>query len=67
MDVQLFRVTTDNRRYEIWAATTSNEEAFSRILDAVPEGWSVALLDAGLISLERERLKMQAGEVRKLR
>jgi hypothetical protein len=34
MDVQLFRVTTDNRGCEIWAAATSSEEAFSRILDA---------------------------------
>jgi hypothetical protein len=68
MDVQLFRVTTDNRGCEIWAAATSNEEAFSRILNAVPEGWSAALLDTGLTtSRERDDLKLQAGEVRKLR
>jgi hypothetical protein len=68
MDVQLFRVATGNRGYEVWAATTSNEEAFSRILDAVPEGRSAALLDTGLTtSRERDDLKLQAGEVRKLR
>jgi hypothetical protein len=68
MDVQLFRVTADNRDYEIWAASTSSEEAFSRILDVVPEGWSAALLDTGLTtSRELDDLKLQAGEVRKLR
>jgi hypothetical protein len=68
MDVQLFRVTTDNRGYEVWAATTSSEEAFRRILNAVPEGWSAALVETGLAtSRERDDLKLQAGEVRKLR
>ena len=68
MDVQLFRVTTDNRGYEVWAATTSSEEAFRRILNAVPEGWSAALVDTGLAtSRERDDLNLQAGEVRKLR
>jgi hypothetical protein len=68
MDVQLFRVTTDNRGYEVWAATTSSEEAFRRILNAVPEGWTAALVETGLAtSRERDDLKLQAGEVRKLR
>jgi hypothetical protein len=67
-DVQLFRVTMDDRACEVWAAATSSEEAFGRILDAVPEGWSAALLDKTLTtSREREDLKLQAGEVRKLR
>jgi hypothetical protein len=67
MDVQLVRVTTDDRAFEVWAAATSSEEACSRILNAVPEGWSASLLDTRLTSQERTDLKLQAGEVRKLR
>ena len=66
-DVQLIRVTMDDRAYDVWAAATSSEVAICRVLDAVPEGWSAALLDIKLTSLEREQLKLQAGEVRKLR
>ena len=66
-DVQLIRVTIDDRAYDVWAAATSSEEAICRILDVVPEGWSAALLDIRLTSLEREQLRPQAGEIRKLR
>jgi hypothetical protein len=66
-DVQLIKVTMDDRAYDVWAAATSGEEAVSRILDAVPEGWSASLLDIRLTAMEREQLKLEAGEVRKLR
>jgi hypothetical protein len=64
---QLVLVTPDDRDHEVWAAATSSEEAISRVLDAVPTGWSASLLDINVAPQEREALKLEAGEVRKLR
>ena len=65
--IQLVLVTPDDRDHEVWAAATSSEEAISRVLAAVPTGWSASLLDFKLTPQERETLKLEAGEVRKLR
>jgi hypothetical protein len=65
--IQLVLVTPDDRDHEVWAAATTSEEAFSRVLAAVPTGWSASLLDIKLTPQERETLKLDAGEVRKLR
>jgi hypothetical protein len=43
--IQLVLVTPDDRDHEVWAALTSSEEAISRVLAAVPTGWSASLLD----------------------
>jgi hypothetical protein len=65
--IQLVLVTPDDRDHEVWAAATSSEEAISRVLDTVPTGWSASLLDINVTPQERQALKLQAGEVRKLR
>jgi hypothetical protein len=65
--IQLVLVTPDDRDHEVWAAATSSEEAITKVLAAVPTGWSASLLEIKLTQLECEALRMQAGEVRKLR
>jgi hypothetical protein len=65
--IQLVLVTPDDRDHEVWAALTSSEEAISRVLAAVPTGWSASLLDIRVTPHESSQLKLQAGEIRKLR
>ena len=67
MEIQLVRVTRDDFAYEVWAAATTSQEACRLVLGEVPEGWSAALSDTRLTSQERENLKLQTGEIRKLR
>jgi hypothetical protein len=43
-EVQLVRVTTDDREHQLWVAAASREEAITLALDAVPEGWAAVLL-----------------------
>ena len=66
-DVHLVRVITDDLEYQIWVAATSREEAVSRVLDCVPEGWTASLLEQRLSSSEAAVLKLEPGDVRKLR
>jgi hypothetical protein len=66
-DVHLVRVITDDLEYQIWVAATSREEAVSRVLDCVPEGWTASLLEQRLNSSEAAVLKLEPGDVRKLR
>ena len=63
----LVRVLTDDLEYEIWVTATSRDEAVSRVLECVPEGGSASLLKEGLSSTEVAVLKLQPGDVRKLR
>ena len=63
----LVRVLTDELRYELWVTATSRDEAVSRVLECVPEGWSAVLLKEGLSSEEIAALKLQPGDARKLR
>ena len=65
--IQLVLVTTDDREHQVWAAAASSTRALGLVLAEVPEGWSASLLDVGLTSREREELKLQTGQVRKLR
>jgi hypothetical protein len=65
--VHLVRVITDDLEYEIWVTATSRDDAVSRVLDCVPEGWSASLLEQGLSPNEVAVLKLQPGDVRKLR
>lgn len=63
----LVKVLTDDLEYEIWVTATSRDEAVSRVLECVPEGWSASLLEQGLSREEVAILKLETGDVRKLR
>jgi hypothetical protein len=43
-EVHLVRVTTDEGEIQIWLAATSPDEAVDRVLDEIPEGWAVSLI-----------------------
>jgi hypothetical protein len=63
----LVRVTTDDRAHQLWvAAASSDEEALTLVLNAVPEGWTAALLPNKLKPLEIEALNLNDGEVREI-
>ena len=62
MLIQLVRVTTDERTFQLWAAATAREDAIDRVLDTIPEGWTACLLDERPV-----RMNMTPGEVRELR
>lgn len=64
--IHLVRVTTDDRRQQLWAAATAREDAVDRVLDAIPEGWAARLLDDSLRPCESAVRDMTAGEVREL-
>jgi hypothetical protein len=66
MEVQLVRVTTDDREHQLWVAAASREEALDKVLNAVPEGWAAALLPSRLRPLEVEALNLRPGDVREL-
>ena len=40
--VHLVRVTTDEREYQLWAAATPREQAVRLVLNAIPEGRTIA-------------------------
>ena len=65
--VHLVRVITDDLEYQIWVAATSRDEAVSRVLDCVPEGWSASLLEQSLDPNKAAGLKLRPGDVRALR
>ena len=65
--IQLVLVTTDDRKQQVRAAAASSARALGLVLVEVPEGWSASLLDVELTSRVCEELKLQTGEVRKLR
>ncbi|WP_316399388.1 hypothetical protein [Bradyrhizobium sp. 33ap4] len=65
IEVHLVRVTTDDGEVQIWLAATSREEAVDRVLDAIPEGWAVSLIQRQLAADHIPILNMAAGEVRR--
>jgi len=65
--IHLVRVFTDDLEYEIWVTATSRDEAVSRVLECVPEGWSASLIEQGLSLDEVAMLRLEPGDVRKLR
>ena len=65
--IHLVRVITDDLEYQIWVAATSRDDAVSSVLDCVPEGWTASLLEQSLTAGEAAILKVQPGDVRKLR
>ena len=68
-NVHLVRVITDDREYQSWVVVTSRDEAVSRVLDCVPEGWAASLSAEQSLHLDEvaEVRKLQPGDARKLR
>jgi hypothetical protein len=64
--VHLVRVMTNHGERRLWAAATLREEAVSRVLEAIPKGWSACLLDDCLKPRQDVVLTMVRGEVREL-
>jgi hypothetical protein len=65
--IYLVRVTTDDRKHQLWlAAAPSQEEAISLVLKAVPEGWTASPMSNKLTAAETEILNLKPGEVREL-
>jgi hypothetical protein len=64
--VHLVRVTTEDGQSRLWAAATSREEAVSRVLQAVPEGWDARLMSNSLRPRRDAVQTMTPGEVREL-
>jgi hypothetical protein len=65
--IHLIQVTTDDRECQLWVAATPREEAVNSVLDAIPEGWTAALLTNRLTPQEAGALHLRPGEVRKIR
>ncbi|MGY4568389.1 hypothetical protein [Bradyrhizobium sp. USDA 3256] len=61
----MVRVTTDEGEVQIWLAATSREEAVDRVLEAIPEGWAVSLIQRQLPPEHIPSLNMTVGEVRR--
>lgn len=64
-EIHLVRVTTDDGEVQIWLAATPREEALDRVLDAIPEGWSVGLVQRPLSAEHIAALNMTVGEIRR--
>jgi hypothetical protein len=64
--IQLVQVTSDDRVRQVWLAAAPRYEALTLVLDAVPEGWSVALLGTRLKPNDVALLHLKPGDVRKL-
>jgi hypothetical protein len=68
-DIQLVRVTTHVivdgiTTKKLWAAAVPRQLAVGIVLDAIPEGWTAALLKKRLTPSEMALLKMRPGDVR---
>ena len=65
-DVQLVRVTTDDRQHLLWVAAVPREEAVGAVLAGVPEGWTTTLLSARISRNETDILNLNRGECREI-
>ncbi|KRP88685.1 hypothetical protein AOQ73_28245 [Bradyrhizobium pachyrhizi] len=64
-EIHLVRVTTDDSEVQIWLAATPREEALDRVLDVVPEGWAVGLVQRPLSAEHIAALDMTVEQVRR--
>jgi hypothetical protein len=62
--VNFVQVTADDRTRRVWMVAAPREQAVSRVLNAIPEGWAASLLP--LRSVRASRLNMQPGDLREL-
>ncbi len=65
--VHLVRVTTDDREHLLYAACGPRDDAVTQVLNAIPEGWTAALLPNQVTPEEVAVLALKAGEVREIR
>jgi hypothetical protein len=65
-DIHLVRVTTDEREHQLWVTAGARTKAVTQVLNAVPEGWTAALLPNRLKPEEVKVLNLRPGEVREL-
>jgi hypothetical protein len=65
-DIHLVRVTTDDREHQLWVTAGARNKAVTQVLNAVPEGWTAALLPNKLKPEEVKVLNLRPGEVREL-
>ena len=65
--VHLVRVTTDDRERRVYATCCARKNAITQVLNAVPEGWTAALLPNRLTTDEVAALALQPGDVREIR
>ena len=65
--VHLVRVTTDDRERLVYATCGVRNDAITQVLNAVPEGWTAALLPNRLTPGEIAALAMKPGDVREIR
>ena len=65
--VHLVRVTTDDRERLIYATCGARKDAITQVLNAVPEGWTAALLPNRLTPDEIAALALKPGDVREIR
>jgi hypothetical protein len=66
MDVHLVRVTTDDRKHQLWAAASSREKAVELVLDTIPEGWSAVPESSRLRAEQPKVLNLGPGEVQEI-
>jgi hypothetical protein len=66
MQVHLVRITTDDKEHQLWVVAAPREEALDKVLNAIPEGWTAALLSNRLKPFEVEALNIKPGDVREL-
>jgi len=63
----IVRVLTDSRDQHLWLAVAPADEAVTRVLNAVPEGWAATVLPGcDLSSAEVAALRIGPGNVRKI-
>jgi hypothetical protein len=65
--VHLVRVTDDDRAHLLYATCGPRDDAVTQVLNAIPEGWTAALLPNRLSPEEIAVLAMKPGEVREIR
>lgn len=63
----IVRVLTDSRVPRVWLAVAPPDEAITRVLDAVPEGWAATVLPrCALSAAEVAALQIGPGDIREI-
>ncbi|TCU73353.1 hypothetical protein EDE08_104635 [Bradyrhizobium sp. R2.2-H] len=61
--------TSENNETQIWIAVAKPSQALTLVLAAVPQGWTVEVLDVALTSKQQkmfEELNLEPGDVHRL-